>query len=301
MLAAPPDGSVPAAPTAAAQLDGLLLVDKPAGISSHAVVAAIRRVLGGKKAERVGHAGTLDPFATGLMLVLIGRATRTSQFAVGLDKCYETLAQLGALSTTGDPEGEITHTGNAPASPLDLPTGEIRQRPPAYSAIKIGGQRAYKLARAGEEVEMPERTITVYDFQELGRDGDQVRLAVRCSTGTYIRTLVAELGDGYCLELRRTSVGPWSIDAALPLDAFDSRDAVAEHLIPLERSLAYLPSVLLSPEQGLAINHGKRVPVSELAIEVPESVPLLLLDSAGAVAVGQADGAALRAVVGFRA
>lgn len=301
MLAAQPDGTAPAAPPAAGQLDGLLLVDKPAGISSHAVVAAVRRALGGKKAERVGHAGTLDPFATGLMLVLVGRGTRTSQFAVGLDKRYETLAQLGALSTTGDPEGEITQTGNIPTSPLDLPTGAIVQRPPAYSAIKINGQRAYKLARAGKEVEMPERTITVYDFQELGRDGDQVRLAVHCSTGTYIRTLVAELGDGYCLELRRTAVGPWSIDDAMPLAAFDTRAAVADHLIPLDRALAFLPTVRLSPEQALKINHGKRVPVSELPGEVPESVPLLLLDPAGAVAVGQADGAALRTVVGFRA
>lgn len=301
MPATPPDGPAAAARASGAPLDGLLLVDKPAGISSHAVVAAVRRALGGKQAERVGHAGTLDPFATGLMLVLVGRGTRTSQFAVGLDKRYETLAQLGALSTTGDPEGEITHTGNVPSSPLSLPTGEIVQRPPAYSAIKINGQRAYKLARAGQDVEMPERTITVYDFQELGRDGDQVRLAVHCSTGTYIRTLVAELGDGYCLELRRTAVGPWSIDEAVQLDALRSREDVAESLIPLERSLAFLPTLHLSPEQALRINHGKRVPVDELPVEVPESVPLLLLDPAGAVAVGQADGAALRTVVGFRA
>lgn len=301
MLAAPPDASAAAPQVERTPLDGLLLVDKPAGISSHAVVAAVRRALGGKKAERVGHAGTLDPFATGLMLVLVGRGTRTSQFAVGLEKRYETLAQLGALSTTGDPEGEITVTGKVPASPLDLPTGQIRQRPPAYSAIKIGGQRAYKLARAGLDVEMPERTITVHEFEELERDGDQVRLAVHCSSGTYIRTLVAELGDGYCLELRRTAVGPWSIDAAAPLDAFTTRESVAERLIPLDRALAFLPAVHLTSDQALRINHGKRVPVSELPVEVPESVPLLLLDEAGAVAVGQADGAVLRTVVGFRA
>ncbi len=283
------------------QLDGLVLVDKPAGISSHTVVAAVRRALGGKKAERVGHAGTLDPFATGLMLVLVGRGTRTSQFAVGLDKRYETLAQLGAFSTTGDPEGEITVTGRVPASPLALPTGEITQRPPAYSAIKINGQRAYKLARAGVDVEVPERTITVYGFEELARDGDQVRLAVHCSTGTYIRTLVADLGDGYCLELRRTAVGPWSIDDAVPLDALTDRAAVAAHLIPLERALPFLPSVVLPADQARAIHHGRRVARAALPADLPTGVPVLVLDEAGAVAIAQADRAALSAVVGFRA
>ncbi len=291
--------SPPSEPAAAAPLDGLLLVDKPAGISSHAVVAAIRRVVG--KGVRVGHAGTLDPFATGLMLVLIGRGTRTSQYATGLDKRYEVLAQLGALSTTGDPEGEITPTGNVPSSPLDLPTGQVTQIPPAYSAIKIDGQRAYKLARAGKVVDVPERTITVYDFQELGRDGDQVRLAVHCSTGTYVRTLVADLGDGYCLELRRTAVGPWSIDDAKPLDHFASREHVAERLIPLETALGFLPTFRLGPEHARAIHHGRRVDLGEIDAEVPSDVPVLLVDDAGAIAVGQADGARLTAVVGFRA
>ncbi|MDQ8045780.1 MAG: tRNA pseudouridine(55) synthase TruB [Solirubrobacteraceae bacterium] len=286
-------------PDAAAPLDGLLLVDKPAGITSHDVVARVRRAVG--KGTRVGHAGTLDPFATGLMLVLVGRGTRTSQFAMGLDKRYETLAQLGALSTTGDPEGEIVETGNVPASPLDLPTGEVTQVPPAYSAIKINGQRAYKLARAGQAVEVPERTVTVYDFQELERDGDRVRLAVHCSTGTYVRTLVADLGDGYCLELRRTSIGPWSIDDAAPIDAFGTREDVAARLWPLDRALGFLPTVHLAPAHARAIHHGRRVALEELAQEVPLDVPVLLVDDAGAIAVGQADGARLSAVVGFRA
>ncbi len=280
-------------------LDGLILVDKPAGISSHAVVAAVRRAVG--KGVRVGHAGTLDPFATGLMLVLVGRGTRTSQFAVGLDKRYETLAQLGALSTTGDPEGEITLTGRVPSSPLTLPTGQITQRPPAYSAIKIDGKRAYKLARAGIEVEVPERTITVYAFEELGRDGDQVRLAIHCSTGTYVRTLVADLRDGYCLELRRTAVGPWSLDDAVSLDTLQTRHDVASRLIPLDRALPFLPTFTLPPEQARAIHHGRRVACADLPPELPAGVPVLILDEAGAVAVGQADGAALSAVVGFRA
>lgn len=286
-------------PEPVAPLDGLLLVDKPAGISSHTVVAGVRRVLG--KGVRVGHAGTLDPFATGLMLVLVGRGTRTSQYAMGLDKKYETLAQLGALSTTGDPEGEITWTGKVPASPLELPTGRVTQIPPAYSAIKIDGQRAYKLARAGKEVQVPARTVTVHAFDELGRDGDQVRLAVHCSTGTYVRTLVADLGDGYCLELRRTAVGPWSIEDARPLAFFDHRDRVVERLIPLERSLGFLPTFHLGPGHARAIHHGRRVDLAELPENVPSDVPVLLVDDAGAIAVGQADGARLTAVVGFRA
>lgn len=300
-MASPPERSAQPAEPAPEPLNGVVLVDKPAGISSHSVVAAVRRALGGKKAERVGHAGTLDPFATGLMVVLVGRATRTSQFAVGLDKRYETLAQLGALSTTGDPEGEITVTGRVPESPLDLPTGQITQRPPAYSAIKIDGKRAYKLARAGHDVEVPERTITVYGFEELGRDGDRVRLAIHCSTGTYVRTLVADLGDGYCLELRRTAVGPWSIDDAVALDALVDRAAVAARLIPLERALPFLPTFVLPPDQARAIHHGRRVAVADLPPELPTGVPVLLLDDAGVVAIGQADRAALTAVVGFRA
>lgn len=291
--------TLPEAASEPLPLDGLILVDKPAGISSHAVVAAVRKAVG--KGVRVGHAGTLDPFATGLMLVLVGRGTRTSQFAVGLDKRYETLAQLGALSTTGDPEGEITQTGRVPASPLNLPTGQITQRPPAYSAIKIDGKRAYKLARAGIEVEVPERTVTVYAFEELGREGDQVRLSVHCSTGTYVRTLVADLQDGYCLELRRTAVGPWTLSDAVPLDVLTDRESVASRLIPLDRALPFMPTFVLPPDQAQAIHHGRRVARTDLPADLPVGVPVLILDAAGAVAIGQADGAQLTAVVGFRA
>lgn len=285
---------------AAAGLDGILLVDKPAGPSSHGIVAAVRRAVG--KGVKVGHAGTLDPFASGLMIVLVGRGTRASQFLLGLDKRYETLAQLGALSTTGDPEGEITLTGRIPASPLQLPTGEIRQRPPAFSAIKIDGERAYKRARRGEEVEVPERTVTVYAFEELARDGDQVRLALHCSSGTYVRSLVADLADGYCLELRRTAIGPFEIGSARPLDALDSVGSITQALLPLDAALAFLPTVRLDPVQAEAIRHGKRIPVGELeGAEPPAATPLLLVDEAGAVAVGQSDGARLATVVGFRA
>lgn len=286
--------------TAPVALDGILLIDKPAGPSSHGIVAAVRRAVG--RGVKVGHAGTLDPFASGLMIVLVGRGTRASQFLLGLDKRYETLAQLGSTSTTGDPEGEITVTGRVPASPLQLPTGAVRQRPPAYSAIKIDGERAYKRARRGEEVEVPERTVQVHAFTELDRTGDQVRLALHCSSGTYVRSLVADLHDAYCLELRRTSIGPFSIDDALPLEQVDSVGSVTDALIPLHRALAFLPTLQLSPDQAERIRHGKRIDVAEFdGHEPPQDEPLLLCDASGAVAVGRSDGARVATVVGFRA
>jgi tRNA pseudouridine55 synthase len=198
-------------------VDGVLLIDKPAGITSHDVVAAVRRGLGGIK---TGHAGTLDPFATGLLVVLLGRATKSQRAFMGLPKRYETVAQLGALSSTGDPEGEITVTGRIPASPPQLPVGEVLQRPPRHSAVKVGGERAYRRARRGEEFEMPPRSVTVYAFRELwrreGPDGAPPRAAyeIECSAGTYVRSLIADLQDGYCLELRRTAIGDFGVQEA---------------------------------------------------------------------------------------
>jgi tRNA pseudouridine55 synthase len=200
-------------------LDGVLLIDKPAGMTSHDVVAAVRRSLGG---VRTGHAGTLDPFATGLLLVLVGRATKSQRQLMELPKRYETVAQLGALSSTGDTEGEITRTGRIPPDPPQLPTGEVRQRPPIYSAVKIEGQRAYRRARRGEQIEMPERTVTVHRFVERWRassgDPPQERAAyeIECGSGTYVRSLIEDLGDAYCLELRRTAIGPFDVRDAVP-------------------------------------------------------------------------------------
>src|ERR1700729_3168033 len=142
--------------------DYVLLCDKPAGVTSHDVVARVRRGLA--RRTKVGHAGTLDPFATGLLLVLVGRATRVQRFLMELPKRYEATARFGAVSSTGDPEGEIAATGIIPHGQLELPVGRLRQRPPAYSAIKVQGRRAYRLARAGVEVELPEREGDVYRF-----------------------------------------------------------------------------------------------------------------------------------------
>jgi len=201
-------------------MDGVLLIDKPAGMTSHDVVAAVRRSLAGAK---TGHAGTLDPFATGLLLVLVGRATKAQSALMELTKRYETVARLGALSSTGDTEGVVTETGRLPPDPPHLPTGEVRQRPPTHSAVKIGGERAYKRARRGEDFQMPERIVTVHSFEQLWRepgDGPQqpprAGYAIECGSGTYVRSLIADLGDAYCVELRRTAIGPFEVSAACP-------------------------------------------------------------------------------------
>jgi tRNA pseudouridine55 synthase len=213
--------------------DGLLLCDKPAGITSHDVVAQVRRRLG--KGVKVGHAGTLDPFATGLLVVLVGRATKIQRFVMELPKRYEVTARFGAVSTTGDPEGEITSTGVVPDGELELPTGVVRQRPPAHSAVKIRGQRAYKLARAGQVFEMPEREVSVYRFEQTRHEGALRDFVIECSSGTYVRSLIADLGDAYCVALRRTRIGE-----------FDVANADPERLVPLDQALGRIAAATQS-------------------------------------------------------
>ncbi len=215
-------------------MDGVLLVDKPVGMTSHDVVAAIRRALGGVK---TGHAGTLDPFASGLLLVLIGRATRAQSKLMALPKRYEVIARLGARSTTGDPEGEIEHTGRVPPENAELPTGEVRQRPPIYSAVKVGGERAYKRARRGERFEMPERIVTVYRFEQRWREGERAEFLIECSSGTYVRALIADLGDAYCEQLRRTAIGQFTVAGAIA---------------PPRRGEEWRPPPLITVEEAIA-------------------------------------------------
>ncbi len=228
-------------------MDGVLLIDKPAGMTSHDVVARVRRSLGG---VRTGHAGTLDPFATGLLIVLIGRATKSQQTMMELPKRYETVARLGASSSTGDVEGEITETGRIPPDPPILPTGEIRQRPPMHSAVKIAGERAYKRARRGESFQMPERIVTVTSFTQMWRrsgededpPGPRAAFAIECGSGTYVRSLIADLGDAYCVELRRTAIGPFEVAEAVGPPARPAQGAGGQTwadppLIELERAL----------------------------------------------------------------
>ncbi len=224
--------------------DGVLLIDKPRALSSHDVVARVRRAFDG---ARTGHAGTLDPFATGLLLVLVGRATKSQRALMALPKRYVTVARLGATSSTGDTEGEVVRTGRLPPDPPPLPTGELRQRPPAHSAVKVGGERAYKRARRGETFEMPERIVTVTRFEQTWREPDpelpgleRAGYEIDCGSGTYVRSLIAGLHDAYCLELRRTAIGPFAVEHAVaPPERGESFEGVT--LIELERALAMLP------------------------------------------------------------
>ena len=185
----------------------VLLYDKPAGVTSHDVVAELRRERGCK----AGHAGTLDPFATGLLLILLGRATRLQRFLVGLPKTYLATARLGWRSSTGDPDGELTETGVVPES-LQLPTGTVRQRVPMTSAVRVGGERLYRKAHRGETVQTPERDVEVRRAELLSSGGDLAHYEIECSAGTYVRTLVETLGDAYCADLRRTAVGPFRVE-----------------------------------------------------------------------------------------
>ncbi len=277
--------------------DYILLYDKPAGITSHDVVARVRHGL--ERGTKVGHAGTLDPFATGLLLVLVGRATRVQRFLMALPKRYETTARFGAVSTTLDPEGEITETGLIPVGDLMLPTGRIAQRPPAYSAVKVQGRRAYQLARAGQTPTLARREVEIHAFAELHRDGDRRSFAIECSSGTYVRSLIADLGDAYCETLRRTRIG-----------AFDVADADPERPIALNAALSFLPEVRLDPEAARRAGHGGTVPgpdaAQDAAVTLPERAtgqPVVrLTDAEGLIALAGpgATPGTLKPIVGFR-
>jgi tRNA pseudouridine55 synthase len=224
---------------------GVLLRAKPAGVTSHDVVAEVRRSL--PRGTKAGHAGTLDPFATGLLLVLVGRATRAQRFLMGLPKTYRAVARLGWISDTFDSDGELVETGRMPES-LSIPVGAQMQRPPAFSAVKVGGRRAYELARAGERVEPQARRVTVYRAELLWVEGDRAAFEIECSAGTYVRTLIADLGDAYCDELERTAIGPFRLE-----------DAEGDRIVPLGAALTFLPERALGEGEAVAVRHGRRV------------------------------------------
>lgn len=217
----------------------MLLIDKPAGWTSFDVVAKIRNTLeknyrektSERKKFKVGHAGTLDPFATGLLVILLGDECKNAQNYLKLDKTYEFTAELGKISSTGDPEGEVSAIDDGKPTIEEVQhvlknfTGEITQTPPAYSAIKIDGKRAYKLARAGKDVEIPARVVTINKLELIEYKYPHLKCVCDVSSGTYIRTLVEdigkELGTGaYCKELRRIKVGEWKIENAATIDDF---------------------------------------------------------------------------------
>jgi tRNA pseudouridine55 synthase len=214
--------------------------------------------------------------------VLVGRATRVQRFLMALPKRYETTARLGWTSTTGDRDGELA-PGRMPPEPLTLPTGTLLQRPHAYSAVKVGGRRAYALARAGEEVELAEREVEVTRFELAWREEDRAGFVIESGSGTYVRSLVADLGDAYCLELRRTAIG-----------AFDVASADPERVLPLDAALGFLPAVTLGEEDARKASHG-------VAVAGEAGATVRLVDADGLIALAEPrEGGLLKPVVGFR-
>jgi tRNA pseudouridine55 synthase len=264
---------------AAADRAAVLLCDKPAGITSHDLVAEVRR----ERRVKVGHSGTLDPFATGLLLVLVGRATRLQRYLLPLPKTYVATARLGWRSSSGDPEGELTETGQIPER-LELPTGRVRQRVPMTSAVKVGGERLYRKSQRGETVETPEREVEVMRAELLEAGAGTATFEVECSSGTYVRTLVETLSDAYCESLRRVKIGPLSVE-----------DAGTE-LSP-NQALAFLPELRLDDAEAEAVSHGQALMSDPPALRAsgalsvhraeekrPEAVRLTLGDELVAVA-----------------
>jgi tRNA pseudouridine55 synthase len=268
-------------------MDGVLLRAKPAGVTSHDVVAEVRRSL--PRGTRVGHAGTLDPFATGLLLILVGRGTRAQRFLMALPKTYRAVARLGWTSSTGDRDGELVETGRVPDE-LAIPVGEQLQTPPAYSAVKVGGERAYELARRGETPELAARPITVYRADLLAADRERAEFEIECSSGTYVRSLVTDLGDAYCEELERTAIG-----------TFQLQDADADRLVPLRDALAFLPERALSAEEARAASHGRGVALAGAAAPpaAAEGEHFRLTFEGELVAVAEPRAAELKPVVVF--
>ena len=276
---------------AGAESSGVLLVAKPAGVTSHDVVERIRSSELGR-GRKVGHAGTLDPFATGLLLILIGRATRCQQYLLSLPKRYRAVARFGATSDTGDPDGEITATGvtvdreQVEAGLVGL-RGAISQRVPMTSAVKVGGERLYRKARRGEQIETPVRTVNIsrLELQDFDQSGQSAELDVECSSGTYVRQLVADLGQfcgagAYCAGLERTAIGP-----------FELVNADEQRLIGLSEALAFLPERGLTDEEARLVRNGVAVPAGP-AIE--PGAPVRLTSGGELLAVAELDGDLLK-------
>jgi len=259
-------------------ISGVLVVDKPVGMTSHDVVQTIRN---GTKIRRAGHTGTLDPRASGVLVVLIGPAVRLSQYVSASDKRYQAIIELGISTDTYDADGEVTGRSPVEISVEEFETalsgfvGEIEQKPPSYSAIKVGGRRAYDMARNGEEVELEPRKINVYSLELLEWDPPEAVVDVNCSSGTYVRSLANDLGEilgcgANLIGLRRTKSGQFALRDAVPLrklqESFTSGDWY-KYVIPAAEALSDWPSIELTFEQVDEVKHGHRI-TSDL--EVPE-------------------------------
>lgn len=258
-------------------MTGLLLVDKPAGMTSHDVVDRIRRASG---VRRVGHTGTLDPSATGLLILCIGKATRLSEHLTGLDKTYQGIMRLGIVTDSYDLDGKVLEEHPAPAVSAEEVqrvcegfVGKIEQVPPMVSAVKVGGQRLYKAARKGQEVERRPRTVTVHEFRVLNCAAPDVEVRVACSSGTYVRSLCHEvgklLGCGAVLaSLRRTCVGRYDVGGATPVDEFKTPEDIRQKLLPMNDALD-LPAVFLKESARTALAAGAMLVGSNLRDECP--------------------------------
>lgn len=251
--------------------DGLLLVAKPSGITSHDAVDAVRRAAGVRK---VGHAGTLDPMASGLLVMGVGRATRLLRFLGDLDKEYEGTGRLGVETDTLDADGEVVRTSPVAVSASDLRAaietfvGAIEQTPPAYSAVSVGGERSYHAARRGEALEMPLRSVHVDAFDLARFDAPDFDFRVVCSSGTYVRSLVADVGarlscGAHLTRLVRTRIGPYRLSEAVPPD--EARDP-----LPIERAVAHLPRIEIEAEEAVAARHGR--PLGPAGIDGPYAI-----------------------------
>jgi len=250
-------------------MKGILLVDKPTGLTSHDVVDRIRKAAG---LRRVGHTGTLDPAATGLLVLCLGIATRLSEHLTGLEKEYEGTLQLGVATDTHDRDGRVLEehpvpdlTDAAIQDAFDKFTGPILQTPPMVSAVKVGGERLYKIARKGGTVPRAPRPIIVHEFVALGYAPPLVTFRMRCTSGTYVRTLCDEVGrvlgcGGMLAALRRTAVGPHSVQDALPLDAFQDPESVARRLLPMEKALMLPEAIIHEACRSVVLTGGTIMP-----------------------------------------
>jgi tRNA pseudouridine55 synthase len=252
------------------RVEGLMLVDKPTGVSSHDVVDVVRRSL---RTRKVGHAGTLDPMATGLLILGVGRATRLLRYLGDLSKSYAATARLGEETDTLDADGQIVRSASVEVSRAEIEeacaelVGDSLQTPPAYSAVKVGGRKLYEAARKGVALEAPARRIRVDAFEVSAFDGRDVEVRITCSGGTYVRVLVADVGralgcGAHLVRLRRTAIGPFRVE--------DARPAEVGEPLPIERAIEHLPSVHLDAEEARAASHGRLL--GPAAIDGPYAV-----------------------------
>jgi tRNA pseudouridine55 synthase len=256
-------------------ISGALVIDKPVGMTSHDVVQAVRN---GTSLRRAGHTGTLDPRASGVLVVLVGPAVRLSQYVSDSDKRYQAIIRLGGTTDTFDAEGKftpskdpLTVTEEEFNTALQTFVGEIEQVPPAHSAVKVGGRKAYEMARQGEEVELEPRKITVHHLEVLEWTSPEVVIDVHCSSGTYVRSLANDIGKklgcgAYLVGLRRTKSGKFTLRDAIPLrklqEAFTAGNWY-QYLIPAAEALGDWPSIELSPDEVEAVRHGHRTKAKE--------------------------------------